>query len=499
MSVTTKQARRRVNRASHRAGKVLVFFVALLPALIGVLGVMLDGSIMIAADRDLQGLADAAATVAAKEYQLTGSVQDAIDRATEFVQVHNGLATANVAVNIPPTTGDYAGQADYAEVTVSNITRTNLIHAIGISPDQTQAARAVAGVEDATAGAAIVVLDPRPSALSVEQVPPMLLSPPSMIAGLEVTGVGRLRIDGAVHVNTEWGSVDESGFACGENAGPPYGISCMPLLPLTTLSARDIRTVGGVDNQNYYGHYQPGESSPLRSGRLPVPDPFAGVPVPTIAADPNNVSSTEYGGVDVVGIPLIGPVTTLSPGVYEWINIVSGRVVFEPGVYIIRSTHPITQLSLNMTAGEVTAEGVMFYITNESGFSPSSGVPDSMDGELQDLAATVDPVQPSVVLDAGLLNSSFSPLNDLASPYHGMFIFQRRQDPRMIVLAYLGLLGGDELEGAVYSKWGHIAMVGQGTIETTLVGGTVRFVTVGDTVVRPANLLPPARDVFLVE
>ncbi len=65
----------------------------------------------------------------------------------------------------------------------------------------------------------------------------------------------------------------------------------------------------------------------------------------------------------------------MTPGVYDWIQVVSGKVVFNPGVYIIRSVNPVTQIGLSVLAGQVSANGVMFYITNTTTYSATSGAP----------------------------------------------------------------------------------------------------------------------------
>ena len=73
---------------------------------------------------------------------------------------------------------------------------------------------------------------------------------------------------------------------------------------------------------------------------LPIADPYANLPSPSVAVDPTNVVATNYGGVNVVSIPSSLRTTVLNPGVYDWIQVTSGAVVFNPGVYIIRNVNP---------------------------------------------------------------------------------------------------------------------------------------------------------------
>src|SRR6185436_13765683 len=110
--------------------------------------------------------------------------------------------------------------------------------------------------------------------------------------------------------------------------------------------------------------------SPLEANRLPVPDPLSHLPVPTTGTP--GTSSTLYGGVQVVQLPLINLPRDLYPGIYDWIEIVSGTVIFHPGVYVIRGAKPDTGIGLNIKAGTVTAAGVMFYVTNSAGYDIAS-------------------------------------------------------------------------------------------------------------------------------
>ena len=61
------------------------------------------------------------------------------------------------------------------------------------------------------------------------------------------------------------------------------------------LDARDIRVAGGVDNPTNYGSYAAGGGSPLQANRLPVPDPFRMLAVPSLSADPANVVQLHFG------------------------------------------------------------------------------------------------------------------------------------------------------------------------------------------------------------
>jgi hypothetical protein len=230
---------------------------------------------------------------------------------------------------------------------------------------------------------------------------------------------------------------------------------------------------------------------------MPVPDPFLTLPAPTVAADPTNVNPVLRGGVRVATLPLL--TTTLLPGVYEWIEIVTGSVTFQPGVYVIRNKNPITNISLNILGGTITANGVMFYVTDTAAYSAISGSPDNSDGETAPAQTSPLNIVPSVVVNAAVaLGSQFSPLNSTDSPFHEIFLYQRRQDYRPIVISHQTLLDGATLRGRLYSKWGHISFIGDGHYDLSFVAGTVRFVSALGMTIAPATLLDSAKDVYLV-
>lgn len=491
--------KRSVSRNSKRGGNVLVLLAVLLPALMGVIGLAIDAGLMMADRRNAQHVADAAATAAAMDLLQGKTDGDAISTAEGFVQQHNDLSDASVSVSIPPSTGAYAGHSGFVEVDVTHPVSTYFARVLNGGIQQHTFARAVAGYEASTEGAAIVVLDSNPSPLSVSEIPLVLPALPSSLGGLEALGQGQLRVNGAVLVNTTWGGVDEDGDPAGRDSGPPYAVSCTPLLSLSQLAATDIRVVGGVDSPANYQDIDSSQPSPLRANRLPVPDPFASLPVPTTGTDAANVTTASYGGVNVVAIPLIGAPVTLNPGVYDWIQVVSGNVTFSPGVYIVRGVNPLTNIAVNFLGGTVTAQGVMFYITNSITYDAASGAPDATLGQSTPAAPGVTTLAPSVVLQALLPGSTLSGLQDASSPFNGLVIYQARHDRRPVVVAHSGLLGASSFSGTVYAKYGHVILAGNGTYNARFVAGTMRVVTVANTTINPAQLLPPAQDVFLVE
>src|SRR5207237_7140365 len=90
------------NAGPRRPGKILVLFVLLLPVLLGMVGLVVDTGLMMAAHRQAKNAADAAALAAAMDLMLGGSGSSATAAAQTFVQQYNGLASApSPQVNIP--------------------------------------------------------------------------------------------------------------------------------------------------------------------------------------------------------------------------------------------------------------------------------------------------------------------------------------------------------------------------------------------------------------
>src|SRR6267378_6704084 len=83
----------------HRSGKMLVLLAITLPTLCGLIGLVVDGGLLLSASREAQHAADSAATAAAMEKQHGQSNAAALAVATQFVQQHNLLSNANVSLH----------------------------------------------------------------------------------------------------------------------------------------------------------------------------------------------------------------------------------------------------------------------------------------------------------------------------------------------------------------------------------------------------------------
>src|SRR5690606_15384304 len=105
--------------------------------------------------------------------------------------------------------------------------------------------------------------------------------------------------------------------------------------------------------------------------------------------------------------------------------------------------------------GPIEAEGVMFYITSSPNFNVATGAPDTTLSATAVPPHSVGTLIPSVLIAPLLPGGNITGLQDVESPFHGMLLYQQRQDRRPIVIEAQQLLGGGSLSGTIYTKWGH--------------------------------------------
>lgn len=420
----------------RRGGAVLVLFALMLIAILGLLGLVIDGGFMMATHRQVQNGADAAALAAAVIKKNGGSDSTALTEANVFLKTHN-ISTATdlvlgTTLNIPPASGPYAGDSRYVEVLASASFQTLVIHVLGLSQTQTVNARAVAGYESVAAGEGVIVLrrDAAP--------------------GLSTTGGGIIRVDGRVIVNSEGGGVDEFGNdvdPADDLSAGAVGLQVQTLqgqTPPGGIYASLVEVVGGAHAQSVpsiYAYTAPGLGpdnslpSPFHARAIPEPDPLIDLPTPTTST---GVDATDYAGNNsyrgtvsitsngtsgninngyVSGLNSVITATNVSegnlpgpfldsdgndiftgispapfqagdvvlyPGIYDSIGITGGRTFFTPGIYVIAPqanvVNPFTIGGNVNSEAFVVGHGVMFYNTGNS-YNPSTGAPDKNDGE----------------------------------------------------------------------------------------------------------------------
>jgi Flp pilus assembly protein TadG len=276
-----------------RRGGVFVWLLMSVTLIIGILGIGMDGGRMMEERRHVQAAADAAALAAGGSmYQsyIRFDGNDAAENAQTAALVSaaaNGYANDGinsiVTVNVPPSTGSFAGNSAYVEV----IVQSNLSSSFGaVFTRQPLKARARAVARGKPRNLGVVVLKPSGSGTFVNNCTATFTA-----------------LNAPIYVN----SSDPSAFI-----NNSFGITI----------AKSYQIVGNYTN--------PGGGiivGAINTGSPPVLDPLAGLPVPTS-------SVIQSSAPLVIGTPVP---QFLSPGVYKGgIQIQGGSIVtLLPGIYIL--------------------------------------------------------------------------------------------------------------------------------------------------------------------
>jgi Flp pilus assembly protein TadG len=448
-----------------RKGTILVITAIVMLALVGLLGLVIDGGQLMTAHRKTQNAADAAATAAAMDIQSGSSNAVATATATTFVQQYNGLPTATVTVNFGPVSGPHAGDSNYVEVIVSHSVAVRFIQVMGVATSQTVRARAVAGREGTSTGAGVMMLDPdaRP--------------------GFDASGSAIMRVNGTVVINSNGGGLTETGQPINNgNSG-----SALLLTGNAKLYARDVQSVGGLiktGSASVENYVSSNPANPLHTGRPITADPFLNLPVPTTA---NGASATVYPAVNLNGVHT----ATLSPGVYPSIKVTaSAKATLNPGVYIIRGGG----LSVSGDA-TISGTGVLIYNTG-SDYNVNTGLPDSGDLSQSPPASGGATFGAVKLFEGGKID--FTGINNSASPFNGMVYYQRRLNTSEI--DFSGYSPLTPFKGTVYAKWANLKITGSRDLKAQFVVRSVRIDGgTSITVDTAGQSLAKVYQVFLVE
>jgi Flp pilus assembly protein TadG len=505
-----------------RRGKTLAQFILTLPVLLGMIGLVLDSGLLMATQRTAQNAADAGALAAAMDLYRGVSTATAQSTGTTFVQTYNGLSSATVTINIPPTSGPYLNNSKYAEAIVQLPMTTTFIQILGINSSQNVSARAVAGYEPIAAGEGAIVLRP------------------DVTTGINISGTNaQLVVNGGITVNARGGGVDQYGNAVSPN--PPVGFSTSTSVKNPApVAAVAIQVAGGIDtldnfraydvtfappNGNYYdpnnidrpvfANLQTAAPDPLQS--LATPTTSNGVPSVSVYPNylgggawdltpttPQDFNVQDNAGTFPAGI--YGNVTfsgnstaTLVPGIYSSLGFNGGTVTLNSGIYVLnaanlKGSQPQSFSVSNGATITSASGGVMIYNTG-SDYNPSTGTPDTNDGS----TLGSDPQNPQmgqISINGGAVN--LSPITTSSSPFAGVLLYQRRWN------ALQASVGGNSntvnLSGTIYDKWGDFKLAGQGRYQAEFVVGTLTISGNGTvTIDATGKMQGRVNQVFLVE
>jgi len=278
-------------------GQAIVIMGLAFTGILAVGGLAIDAGLEYVERRHEQVAADSAAWAAAvsltTNWNASGRATLARTAALDYANrngYNNDGTTNTVTVNIPPTSGGYSGNSDYAEVIISVNVRTAFIRVLGSSFQTRQIqGRAVGGIVSPPKSYAII-------ALSKTASPSFTLTGQAEVEAENVgilvnsSASGALSTTSQTQIEASNGGVDVVGTA-----------SCSPLPNCQ---------VNGT----------------LRQGQPQQSDPLA------YLTPPDGTGMTTYAAVNVSS-----GTTTLSPGIYPSISASgSANVRLSAGTYVIK-------------------------------------------------------------------------------------------------------------------------------------------------------------------
>jgi len=145
-----------------QAGQSMILFTFMIATFVGIAALTVDLGMAFRERANEQQASDAAALAAADVLFSNGSVDQAKAAARALATANgytNGVNGATVTVNIPPTSGDFSGLSNFAEVKITGTTHAQFATVLGVSAFPVQGRSVASGIN--TSGAyGIVALNP---------------------------------------------------------------------------------------------------------------------------------------------------------------------------------------------------------------------------------------------------------------------------------------------------------------------------------------------------
>jgi hypothetical protein len=299
-------------------GAALVLAAILFPVVIGGMGLGAETGYWYMTQRKLQHAADTSVHAAAVRKR-AGDTKTNIDAAATYIATGTGFSPllGNLTVNVPPTSGAYAGNVDSIEVLIEE-TRDRLFSAVFSSERVAFAARAVALITSSGSTACVLALSP--------------------------TASGAVTFSGSPDVN-----LDGCEVASNSNAPDSFLMSGS-----SKLSTDCVNTVGGAKPTS---GLTLNDCSAVRQYAPAILDPYASVAQP---ADQGKCESKTFHPQNLNELPpyLQGHPSGLP--VYRFCGSVQfkGQVEFGPGLYIFSGGTVAADAGAVLSGSEVT-----FYFT----------------------------------------------------------------------------------------------------------------------------------------
>ncbi|MDQ2913516.1 MAG: pilus assembly protein TadG-related protein [Chloroflexota bacterium] len=303
-------------------GQAIVLLAISMMAMLFVVGLAVDAGQLFVAKRTMQEAADAAAFAGAVVLYQGGTQAQATAAATADATRNGFTNSANVVVTVasPPTTGAFAGNNRYVQVTIVEQVRTTLVPAeAAFNPVHS---RGVAGADPIHSPFAIVAL---------KQTGPCIA----------LGGTGNINVDTA---GTNGGMIQANCTGTSITFGGSGKIT----------DADGTRTVGTASSSGVL------PANSLSQNASKQPDPFALFPKPTTAGLPT------FGPGFTVPASACNVATPLTPGIYTGgiTNNQNCNVYLGNGPFILKGGG----FNQNSSSGVITTVplGAMLFNTNSS-------------------------------------------------------------------------------------------------------------------------------------
>jgi hypothetical protein len=319
-------------------GQALILIALGLVVMIAMTGLAVDGGNAFAEHRTAQNAADNAALAAA--YNLAAGNPTAAVTAARAIADSNGYDS--VTINIPPTSGQYAGNSEYVEVIISTTTQTMFAPVVGME-EINSTVSAVARGRPAQGGS---------------------LANGNAIMALSNTGKSTMLYNGGANVTVTGGS----GMFVNSNDKDALFFNSN-----ITINAPGMTVVGGYKTNATFPWLNTIKTGQT-SQSIPLPPVSLTSKIPAIPTAPTCSTSGSYTNTGFNEV-------TYTPGNHNSIIVNSGtKAKFKPGVYCLNghiningngimeglpgSIKFVMSDAITMSGGPHTFDDIEFYSKN---------------------------------------------------------------------------------------------------------------------------------------
>lgn len=332
---------------ADRRGSVSLLTAIAAPLAIGFIALAADVSIWYSNQNSIQSAADLAAEAVATAV-VSGDGAPRISTEAAAIAASNGFVNGQngvtVAVNNPPTSGPFAGNAAAYEIVLT-------------SPQSLFLGGVIGAVAPTIVGHSVVV----PNA-----------SPFACIVALDPSAAGSLNLTGATHTTLPCDVYVNSTSASGVQI--PSGSS---------FTGRDVYLAG-----DFSGGGSVSATNNLRTNAMPTSNPYAAYAIPSF-------SGCTYSNLTVSSAMTITP-SGSSPVVFCGNVAVLQPLTLNPGVYIVDQGNFVVESALTATSGvtiiETSSTGSNIGQFEFSGASGSVSINAPSTGSTAGIALWVDPL-----------------------------------------------------------------------------------------------------------